>query len=1019
LLHPSRPGRGRLSAPPGAKGSGIGPPQLRQRLQEKATTWEDAPRQGSEAVLSDLASVVDVWPDAVLAVDTEGQLAAYNRRFAELWGIPAETVGQGGEISTLLTLVAKATDKEDLLAALGDYRNLADIRSCDEVVLRDGRVLERYVAPAADRGGRSLGRVYVFRDVTERKRLEVELAGSRSALAEVEALTHIGSWSLDLKSRRLDWSAETYRIFGVDPALFAPSYEAFFTRVHPEDRAKVEESYQRSLANRTVFDCEHRILMNDGSIRTVRERGQTHYDNEGSPLRSLGTVLDITDQRDAEAALRGSEDKYRSLVESSPDYIFEVDAGMRFTYANPATQKLLGYTAEELADKSPFNFIRDEQDARELTQLVLKRLPISHVETTVRTTDGREAIVETSATPILGPDGSFRGYRSIERDITERKRAEVALKESRNFIEAILNAAPARIFWKDRNLVYLGCNAAFARDAGFSDPAEIIGKDDFQMGWKDQADLYRLDDLQVIDSGRDKLLIEEPQTTPDGRNIVLLTSKIPLRDSNGEIVGVLGTYLDITDRKQAQATILKMARVDALTGLANRNVFVEELARAIARARRSDKGLAVLYLDLDHFKDVNDTLGHPVGDELLKAVADRMRANVREIDTVARFGGDEFGVIMSELSDPAEAAVLAEKLLEHLAEPFQLNGDQILCGTSIGIATCGPDTPDAERLLTQADVALYRAKAEGRGTFRFFTEAMDREVKIRVALGNELREAIAAEQFSLYYQPEVEIETGRILGVEALVRWHHPRRGLIGPAEFIPAAEKSGLIIALGRWVLREACRQARQWIDLGAAPGFVAVNLSILQLKSTQDLENIAAAQAEFGLPPRMLELELTETVLMDASRRNSHVLQRLRDQGVRIAIDDFGTGYSSLEYLRRLTVDRVKIAQTFVADLNAKANSRAIVRAALGLARELGLGVVAEGVENAEQLDLLRAWGCREAQGFYFAKPQPAEKITMLLREGRISVPASGLAVSPSHRLRSGLAAKTRVRPSTPDSP
>ncbi len=966
---------------------------MRQRLQEKKLSgWEEAACRKGQERLSVLKSMADVLPDAVLAIDLKGQLAAYNQRFAELWGIPAETAGRGGEVSTLLALFAKARDQEDLLTALGDYAHPAGVPSRDEVVLRDGRILQRYVVPATDRIEGSLGHVYFLRDVTAQRRLEEELGDSRSALAQVEALAHIGSWSLDHKSWRLTWSNETYRIFGVDPAVFEPSYDAFFTRVHPDDRAKVEESYQRSLANRTAFDCEHRIVMDDGSIRSVCEQGQTFYDADGTPQHSIGTVLDITNQRAAEAALRQSEEKYRSLVETSPDYIFEVDAEMHFTYANPATQKLLGYTAKELANMSAFSFIRDEEDARQLTQLILKRLPISHVETTVRTTDGREAIVETSATPIFGPDGSFQGYRSIERDITERNRAEVTLKESRNLMEAILNAVPARIFWKDRNLVYLGCNAAFARDAGFSDPAEIIGKDDFQMGWKDEADLYRLDDLQVIDSGRDKLLIEEPQTTPDGKTSFLLTSKIPLRNSNGEITGVLGTYLDITDRKQAQATILKMARVDALTGLANRNVFVEELDRAIARARRSDKGFAVLYLDLDHFKDVNDTLGHPVGDELLKAVADRMRETVREIDTVSRFGGDEFAVIMTDLSDPAEAAVLAEELLKHLAEPFQIEENEILSGTSIGIATYGADTPHAETLLTQADVALYRAKAEGRGTFRFFTEAMDREVKIRVALGIELREAIAAEQFSLYYQPEVEIETGRILGVEALVRWRHPRRGLLVPAQFIPAAEKSGLIIALGRWVLREACRQARAWMDLGVAPGFVAVNLSILQFKSTQDLEgHIAEALAEFGVPPRMLELELTETVLMDASRRNSNILQRLRDQGVRIAIDDFGTGYSSLEYLRKLTVDRVKIAQAFVSDLNADPGSGVIVRAALGLARELGLGVVAEGVENEVQLELLRAWGCREVQGFYFAEPKPAEEITVLLRDGRISVPAT----------------------------
>ncbi len=1401
----------------------------------------------------------------------------------------------------------------------------------------------------------------------EAERVGERVQKAKSALAEVEALTHIGSWNFDLKSRRLTWSDETYRIFGLDPETFVPSYEAFFERLHPDDRGRVKEVYQKSVANRTSFDVEHRVLMNDGSVRTVRERGQTFYNDCGIPLHSVGTAQDVTEQREAEAALQASEEKYRSLVETSPDYIFEVDAGMRFTYANPATQNLLGYTAEELACKSPFDFMCDQANVRELTQLVLKRLPISHVETTVRTRDGRKAIVETSATPIFGPDGSFQGYRSIERDITQRmqteqvlrdtlrrareqlaitslisqsnallsgdveslaheitelgagamgcervnvwwfdeseadltcidlfeatakrhssgavlheseyglefrtlkaakyvdandpltdprtagyietyvkpigitsmldvavqtstrtfglicfehvgkphiwekdeiafasqladkfvlaitnkrrlsaeqalrsserqlsnalaiaraggwefdpatnlftfndnfyrifgttaeevggytmspeeyarrfvhpddlevigkavaaalaatdpnysreiehrflyangetgcmavrffiikdaeghttksygvnqdisvrkkmeqelalsnilrattmessldgilvvddhaniitynrnfirmfgvpqnlvnsgkdgpllayvatevkdterflakvkyyyehrgevshdeieikdgrifdrdtaclydkgkylgrvwffrditdrKRAEADLRDSQRFIEAILNTIPARVFWKDRNLNYLGCNSSFAIDAGLADPAEIVGKNDYELGWRVQADAYRADDVHVIESGCPKLLIEEPQTTLSGDTITLLTSKIPLRNSSGEIAGVLGMYLDITDRKraeealresetnfrtiftsvtegiflvdlatarildanpagcaivgysreeilgcdigtlssgvspytlehalevnarlveegpqtfewhakardghllwlevsvrcatlggrqlvlaalrditdrkQSEAVIMQMARYDALTGLANRRVFVEELKRAIARSRRREKGLAVLYLDLDHFKDVNDTLGHPVGDELLKAVAERLRANMRDIDTVARFGGDEFAVVMSDMAEPADAAMLAEKLLKCLAEPFHLGDNEIRSATSIGIATYGADSPDAEAMLTHADVALYRAKNEGRGTFRFFTDAMDREVKTRVALAGELRQAIDTEQFTLHYQPEVDIDKGQIIGLEALVRWNHPQRGLLGPCEFIPAAEKSGLIVPLGRWILRAACRQTREWIDLGIAPSFVAVNLSILQFKSTQDLEkDIAAAQAEFGLPPRMLELELTETVLMDATHHSSDVLERLRARGVRIAIDDFGTGYSSLEYLRRLSVDQIKIAQGFVADLDAEPSSGPIVKAALGLARELGLGVIAEGIETKAQLDLLRSWGCREAQGFYFAEPRPPQEITKLLRAGRILLPSPRLALS-----------------------
>ncbi len=392
-------------------------------------------------------------------------------------------------------------------------------------------------------------------------------------------------------------------------------------------------------------------------------------------------------------------------------------------------------------------------------------------------------------------------------------------------------------------------------------------------------------------------------------------------------------------------------------------------------------------------------MGHPVGDLLLKDVGSRLQAHVRQIDTVARFGGDEFAVIMSELGDPADAAELADKLLRLISQPFHIGGNEIRSGTSIGIATFGPDSPNAESLLTHADVALYRAKSEGRGTFRFFTDAMDRDVKARVSLGTELRKAIAEGQLLLFYQPEVELETGRIIGLEALVRWNHPRRGLIGPGEFIPVAERSGLIIELGRWVMREACRQTSAWMAMQMAPPFVAINISALQFKTPQELEkNILSAVTDFGLPPRKLEIELTETALMDVSRRNSEALQRLRDCGVRIAIDDFGTGYSSLDYLRRFPVDRIKIAQSFVSDLGIVQGNQAIVRAAIGLARELGLGVIAEGIETKEQLALLKSWGCHEGQGYYFSRPLPAKDVTEMLRNhcGACAAGQSAIAIS-----------------------
>jgi diguanylate cyclase (GGDEF)-like protein len=478
-------------------------------------------------------------------------------------------------------------------------------------------------------------------------------------------------------------------------------------------------------------------------------------------------------------------------------------------------------------------------------------------------------------------------------------------------------------------------------------------------------------------------------------------------------------------RQQLQSGLLnQMARHDGLTGLANRRVFVEALDQAIVRAHRGANSFALLYIDLDHFKDVNDTLGHPVGDLLLQTVAERLRASVRQGDTVARFGGDEFAIILTDIREPADVAgvteriigainqltnihrvaaavagEIAEQVVRAIAEPMTIEGRQVRSGATVGITIFGPDAPDAETMLSRADLALYRAKSAGRGTYRFFTEAMDTEVRARMCLDRELREAIASDQLFLMYQPQVDIDTNRIVGLEALVRWHHPTRGVVGAGHFIPDAERSGLIVPLGHWVMHEVCRQTRQWLDAGIAPPLMAVNLSGVQFKSPHVLEDdIAAIMAEFELPATMFELELTEGVLMETSRDHNDHLLRLREAGHRIAIDDFGSGYSSLDYLRRYPVERIKIAEYFIAEIGTNSGSSAIVRAALGLARELAIEVVVEGVETVAQLESLRAWGCRIVQGSYYAKPLSAPDVTCLLRVRKINPAIDGFVEIPA---------------------
>jgi diguanylate cyclase (GGDEF)-like protein len=455
----------------------------------------------------------------------------------------------------------------------------------------------------------------------------------------------------------------------------------------------------------------------------------------------------------------------------------------------------------------------------------------------------------------------------------------------------------------------------------------------------------------------------------DGRVISATTQPM----ANG---GWVTTHEDITERREAQAKISHMALHDGLTNLPNRLFFREQMEIRFARLERGQK-FAVLCFDLDQFKTVNDTLGHPFGDELLRQVSDRVRGCLREGDAIARLGGDEFAILQGSISQPTETTALAARLIEVLGAPFDLNGHQAVIGASVGIAVAPSDADDPDQLLKNADLALYRAKKDGGRTYRFFEPEMDALMQARRALELDLRKALANGEFEIYYQPLVNLESEQICGFEALLRWHHPERGLIAPGDFIPLAEETGLIVPIGEWVLRQSCAEAATWpedIDL-------AVNLSPVQFKSPHLCQLVMNALASSGLEPRRLELEITESVLLFNSEATLATLHRLRALGVRISMDDFGTGYSSLSYLRSFPFDKIKIDRSFVHDLACNPDSMAIIRAVTGLGASLGMTTTGEGVETQEELDYLKREGCTEAQGYFYSRPKPASEIHKML--------------------------------------
>ncbi|KYK44685.1 diguanylate cyclase [Bradyrhizobium liaoningense] len=449
--------------------------------------------------------------------------------------------------------------------------------------------------------------------------------------------------------------------------------------------------------------------------------------------------------------------------------------------------------------------------------------------------------------------------------------------------------------------------------------------------------------------------------------------------------GWVATFEDITEWLEAQAKISHMARHDALTSLPNRVLFHEELEQRLRRTKSGDQ-LAVLCLDLDHFKDINDSLGHPIGDALLKEVGRRLKATVGEHDTVARLGGDEFAVVQIGRSEETAARSLAGRLVEVISAPYEIDDHQIVIGVSIGISLSPQDGSNPDELLKNADLALYRAKADGRGTYRFFETGMDARAQARRLLEMDLRAALQRDEFQVYYQPIRDVASGRVVAFEALLRWNHPQRGLIAPINFIPLAEETGLIVQLGEFVLRSACTDAVTWPD----DVDVAVNLSPVQFKSPNLIASVTDALAASGIDARRLELEITESVLLQNSEATLATLHELRAMGVRISLDDFGTGYSSLSYLRSFPFDKIKIDRSFVSELATREDSMAIIRAVTGLGRSLGIVTTAEGVENDVQLELLRREGCTQAQGYLFSEPRPASDVAMMLDRPRLRASA-----------------------------
>jgi len=569
-------------------------------------------------------------------------------------------------------------------------------------------------------------------------------------------------------------------------------------------------------------------------------------------------------------------------------------------------------------------------------------------------------------------------------DLREQARlgAEAQLRESEKRFRDVAESAGEFIWETDARQIYRYLSER-AGDVFGRPVEELTGTSVFEHVPPEDLDALRRRIGEQTSAGRPFRQIELRILRPNGKLRWLSLSGKPVVDASGRNTGGLrGTAEDITQRKQSEARIEHLAYHDSLTGLPNRFALSARLAQSLADARRNGQQLAVMIIDLDHFKTINDSLGHDIGDQLLIAVSQRLRLVLRDTDTVARLGGDEFVIAIPGITAPEDAARVAEKVIEVVGEPLMLAGHALHTSPSIGIGIFPTDGLDTDALMKSADTAMYYAKQHGRNGYHFFTAAMNAAATERLLLETQLRASIQRNELHLLYQPQVQLSTGRIVGMEALARWNHPERGSIAPDKFIPVAEETGLIIPLGAWVLEEACRQAALWDAQGLPPLRMAVNLSTYQFRDRDLVRHIDDILRRTGLPADRLELEITESAMMENSEQTAEVLRSIGSLGIHLAIDDFGTGFSSLAYLKRFPLDRLKIDRSFIMDLEQDTNDLAITEGIIMLARSLGLAVIAEGIETPTQLDILRSFGCGEGQGYLFGRPMLAEELGNLLR-------------------------------------
>jgi diguanylate cyclase (GGDEF)-like protein/PAS domain S-box-containing protein len=708
--------------------------------------------------------------------------------------------------------------------------------------------------------------------------------------------------------------------------------------------------------------------------------------NSSTPSAVVASFEDVTLHRQVEA----EHARLAAAINASPDAITSADLEHKYISWNPGAERLFGYSAKEALGR-PVGWMVPEskrQELRDLRERVLNGDTISAWATERTRKDGQHIFIESNYAPIRDALGQITGIVGVHRDVSPVKRMLMQIESSKELFRLALNGIPDTFLIYDPALKIQFVNERgtefYARRS-----ADILGKGDEDLLPAEVTQTYLPALRQALATQLTQSL--ELGFSLRGRQYSINATFVPMIDSDGELRQILGLLHDFTKRRQTEERLAFMAQYDALTGLPNRYLLLDRLDAAMQRARRSNTLLGVMFLDIDRFKQINDSHGHATGDILLQQIAERLATHLRATDTIARLGGDEFTVLVENATTVDEITTIAEKIKNAFTTPFDTESGEVFTTTSVGITIYPFDDHNRDELLKNADVAMYHAKQE-RNAWQLYQPDMNINSAGRLGMEIELRHALVRNEFELHFQPQLNVRSGNVVGMEALIRWNNAALGRVSPADFIPLAEDTGLIVPIGEWILRAACAQCKAWENAGLSPFLVSVNIAAPQFRRSNLLQLVSAVLTEYDLDPRWLGLEITESSIMKHAEQTIKTLFDLREIGVSISIDDFGTGYSSLSYLKRFPVNKIKVDQSFVRDIGTDPNDAAIVSAVIAMSKQLGIRTVAEGVETQAQLEFLSRLDCDEYQGYLFSKPVPAAEVLPLMQRRPLKLMHAG---------------------------